>query len=259
MGQSLRQPLTLEDMTWPEARDALALKPVGLLPIGAIEAHGPHLPLNTDIIIARAFAQRGAAILNRAGVPTLILPPVSYSVSFAGSCFPGTIPVTSESLAMYLTDVLEYVAGQGLRAICICNAHLEPRHVETLEHMVHSVANNAPIPVVFPDKRSPEWAKHLGDEFQRGARHAGQYETSIVLAAAPESVRRTHLEELEPVWIDLPEAIRSGARDFREAGSELGYFGDPAAASAEHGRQLIDELGRMVYEAVMSALAQSPG
>jgi creatinine amidohydrolase len=258
MARSPVQPHQWEEMTWSEISDVLALNPVGLLPVGAIEAHGPHLPLNTDVIIARAFAARAAEMLYQAGIPTLILPPVSYTVSFVGACFPGTVPVQSDSLTKYLVDVLEHLITQDFRAICICNAHLEPAHVETLENVVQSLTDRSRVPIVFPDKRAPEWAQYLGEEFRRGSRHAGQYETSIVLAAAPESVRRPQLEELEPVWIDLPDALRSGARDFHEAGSEMGYFGDPATATVEHGKKLIEILGRMVHEAVMSAIAQSP-
>jgi creatinine amidohydrolase len=254
MNEDLYRPLALESMTWTEARDALSLRPVGLLPIGAIEAHGPHLPLDTDIIIARAFAERGALKLHKAGVPALVLPSINYTVSYAGECFPGTTPVSRESLGAYLIDLLSHLAGQGFRAICICNAHLEPAHVDTVEHAVQLVNEQASIPVVFPNKRSPEWAVQLGQEFQRGSRHAGQYETSIVMAAAPEAVRREQLEELEPVWINLPEALKAGARDFCEAGALQGYFGDPASATTEYGEALIDKLGSMVQDAVMTAM-----
>jgi creatinine amidohydrolase len=250
-------PPMLENMSWTEVRDLLSLRPVGLLPVGAIEAHGPHLPLNTDIIIAKATARRGAMMLRRAGLPSIVLPSISYTVSYVGDCFPGTIPVPSSSLSIYLEAVLESLIQQGFRALCLCNAHLEPGHVETLREVVDKISQSATIPIGFPDQRTPDWAQHLGDEFQRGARHAGQYETSIVMAEEPESVRRIALEELRPVWIDLPKALQSGARDFAEAGAELGYFGDPAAATPEHGELLLDQLGRMIMETVASALANS--
>jgi creatinine amidohydrolase len=244
----------LAAMTWMEARDALRLHPIGLLPIGAIEAHGPHLPLDSDVIIASAMAHAGGRMLHQRGLPSIVLPAISYSVSFAGACFPGTTPVTSASLESYLHDLLSLHATQGYRAICLCNAHLEPAHVQTIERVARSVTQTTGIPVVFPDQRLEPWASRLGDEFSGGSRHAGMYETSIVMATKPDAVRRVHLEELEPVWIDLPAALKAGARDFAEAGAELGYFGDPAQSSETHGQALLEILGTMIAERSLEAI-----
>jgi creatinine amidohydrolase len=248
----------LESMTWQEARDILSLRPVGLIPVGAIEAHGPHLPLDTDSIIARAMAHAGARFLRGSGLPAVVMPVVSYSVSFAGACFPGTTPVGPDAFTAYLGALLASSATQGYRALCICNAHLEPAHVDALTDAVNSARSRSSIPLVFPDQRIDERTPLLGDEFTRGSRHAGSYETSIVMAVAPHSVRRTELEELGPVWIDLPAALKRGARDFAEAGAELGYFGDPASATAEFGFELLNVLGAMIHEHVITSLADEP-
>jgi creatinine amidohydrolase len=253
---SLAQTSELASMSWNEVRDILALEPVGLLPIGAIEAHGPHLPLNTDVIIANAMAHAGGNAIRRTGLPAVILPSISYSVSFAGACFSGTIPVSQNSLRCYLTDVLGHFVRQSFRAICICNAHLEPAHVEVIGQVVEHTTEIATRPIVFPDQRLEPWASRLSEEFAGGSRHAGRYETSIVLAAEPERVRRTQMEELEPVWIDLPAALRAGARDFAEAGATHGYFGDPASSSREHGLELLSILGEMIREQTMQAITQ---
>lgn len=247
----------LASMSWYEAKDILDLHPVGLLPIGAIEAHGPHLPLETDVIIAEAMAQAGGNAIRQAGIPTVILPPISYSVSFAGACFSGTTPVSQSAFGAYLYDVLSHFATQSFRTICICNAHLEPAHVEIISKTAKQVALSSGKPVLFPDQRLEPWATRLGVEFAAGARHAGKYETSIVLAARPDRVRRTHMEDLEPVWIDLPAALRAGARDFAEAGATQGYFGDPAASSEEHGRLLLETLGDMIREQTMQGLVET--
>jgi creatinine amidohydrolase len=255
--QNYHPPL-LEQLTWTEARELLALNPVGLLPIGAIEAHGPHLPLNTDVIIANGMARRGGAKLYESGFPSIILPAISYSVSFVGACFSGTTPVPIASFTSYLTGLLVSHAQQGYRAICICNAHLEPAHVSAVHSAVNVASGSSNTPVVFPDKRDPQWAQNLGEEFQRGSRHAGQYETSIILAESPGSVRRSALEELEPVWIDLPAALREGAENFAEAGAIHGYFGDPRSASPEFGEELLEHLGCMIRESVLRVLASRP-
>jgi creatinine amidohydrolase len=251
------RPPDLERLSWTEARDVLMLSPVGFLPVGAIEAHGPHLPLDTDVIIARGMARAAGAALRQSGIPSLILPAVSYSVSFAGSCFPGTTPVTAEALTGYMAEVLIHSAAQGYRTICVCNAHLEPVHFHAVAEAVARANEESDIPIVLPDKRSEEWAVRLGEEFQRGSRHAGCYETSIVMAESPDSIRRAYLEELEPVWIDLPAALRSGARDFAEAGATQGYFGDPRSATAERGIELLEVLGEMIRDHVLEALAHA--
>lgn len=251
------QPPNIEELTWVEARDILALNPIGLLPVGAIEAHGPHLPLDTDVIIARGMAASAGAAIRLSGIPSAVLPPVSYSVSYAGACFPGTTPVTSDSLTSYLSDLLSHSAIQGYRTICVCNAHLEPAHFQAVAEAVARSSAAASIPIVLPDVRSDAWAARLGEEFQRGSRHAGRYETSIVMALRPDAVRRAFLEELDPVWIDLPAALRAGARDFAEAGAEQGYFGDPRSATPEYGHELLEALGEMVRDHVLEALAHA--
>lgn len=246
----------LEQLTWTEASDLLKLSPVGLLPVGAIEAHGPHLPLNSDVIIASGMARYGGSRLYASGIPSVILPPVSYSVSYAGACFPGTTPIPAETFTSYLTDLLVNHASQGYRVICACNAHLEPAHIAAVQAAIDRASETAAASILFPDQRLEPWSRQLGEEFARGSRHAGNFETSIVMAEAPDQVRRVHLEQLEPLWIDLPAALRAGAADFAEAGADQGYFGDPGAATPEHGEQLLDTLGTMIEECVLESLAR---
>lgn len=243
----------LEEMTWPEAHEALSQRPIGLLPIGAIEAHGPHLPLDTDMIIARATAQSAANQLLDVEVSSIILPPIAYSVSFVGTSFAGTSPVDVEAFETYLTSLLIHAAGQGYRALFCCNAHLEPAHVATIQAACVRAESLVGIPVRAPDQRQPDHAASLGAEFLAGARHAGAYETSIVLHAQPDAVRHAELIGLEPVWIDLPARLRDGARTFLEAGSELGYFGDPASATAPEGERLLSTLGKIIVDGCRAA------
>lgn len=248
----------LAGLTWQEATARLRERPVGLLPLGAIEAHGPHLPLDTDLIIAEAMAAAGARALADHAVPCLILPSVSFGVSFVGTCFPGTSPVTANGLEGYLGALLDGLAPQGYRAVCLCNAHLEPAHVAALRAAATAAQARTGLPVAVLDAREPRWSARLGEEFQRGARHAGSYETSIVLAAQPQAVDTARLRTLPPVWVDLPARLQAGARTFVEAGGALGYFGDPARATIAEGEQLIAALGAIVAELV-GEIFESPG
>ncbi len=260
-GVSLKRddaPIFLADMSWTEARDYLSERPVGLLPIGAIEAHGPHLPLDTDVIIATATANRAATRLRFLSVPALVLPPVSYSVSFVGTSFPGTTPVDPDPFEQYLTSVLIQHARQGYRSIVCCNAHLEPAHVERVGRSSDTAGERSGIPILFPDQRVEPWVALLSDEFRAGARHAGGYETSIVMAAQLDAVRVDLLPTLDPVWIDLPAKLKAGARTFFEAGATLGYFGDPATSTAEEGHRMLNALAEIVIMALRQAGVDVP-
>jgi creatinine amidohydrolase len=141
----------------------------------------------------------------------------------------------------------------------ITNAHLEPAHYEALAEAAERTAGMTQKPVALPDLREPRWASHLSEEFQAGMRHAGAYETSLMLAAKPESVRVEMVPHLAPVLIDLPAALRAGARTFADAGGDLGYFGNPALATAEEGERLFDALAQIAVDALTEAIEQSNG
>jgi len=242
----------LARLTWPEAQEILDDRVVALLPIGATEPHGPHLPLDTDVTIAVAQARRAAERLAESGVRAVILPPVAYGLTRYTDGFAGRISLRPGTLWALLEDVIESLEDQGVRRIVFCNAHLEPEHVQVLR----GVTTDAPeitrdsAHVVFPDNTRRRWAGTLGDEFQSGDCHAGRYESSIVLAADPDGVREDERRALAPLAVDLIGKMRDGVKSFREAGAVDAYCGDPASASAEEGHERIDALAAMVAETV---------
>lgn len=243
---------------WTRVAAALRNTRAALLPVGATEAHGPHLPLSTDIIIAEGMAAAAAETLRRRGVGSVVLPPVPFAVTYASSVFPGTVGLTPGTLAAVVVDVARSLARHGIRCLCLCNAHLEPIHVETLQRAAAAAEWEAPLAAGVVDVREPRWADRLSEEFRRGARHAGSYETALVMALRPDLVREEERRRLAPLWIDLPARLREGARTFRDAGSELAYFGDPAAATVEEGRRLLAALGEIVADAVDELLQRAP-
>src|SRR6187549_777863 len=101
--------VTLE-MTWTEVDEALKDRPVALIPVGAVEAHGPHLPVSTDTLIATEMAKRGAAKLKEHSIPSLILPPVYFTVADFGADFAGTLSVPAETSVALLRDVCSAAA-----------------------------------------------------------------------------------------------------------------------------------------------------
>lgn len=246
--------LTLAAMTWEEARDAAGPRTIAILPVGAIEAHGPHLPLETDVIIARAMARAGALRLESDGVPTVLLPPLSYTSAEFARGFAGTVSLRPGTVTAMVVELAAGLGRQGFGMLAIANAHLDPGHLAALEAAVDQIRRDRGIAVAFPNLATRPWALRLSDEFRSGACHAGQFETSIVLAEQPELVREATRVALPGNPASLSRAIRDGKDCFEEAGGPRAYFGFPAEATAAEGRATIELLGAILDEAVRAEL-----
>lgn len=242
--------LVMSEMTWTEVDEAMKDRPVGILPVGAIEAHGPHLPLNADTVIAIEMARRGAAKLKEHGVSALILPPVSFTVSDFAADFSGTITIPPATSVALMRDVC-VVAAKRFRAVAIANLHLEPRHIECVKAALEE-AKKAGASVCWADISKKRWADLLGETFAKGD-HAGAFETSLMLAAAPQMVRERERISLAPMEGLLP-GLKKGAKTYAEAGGEDAYFGDPTAASAEEGEAWFEALGEILSVSIMEHL-----
>lgn len=243
-----------QNQTWKEARDAVARGVVVILPVGSTEAHGPHLPLATDVIISEEMALRAAEKLTARGVETLVLPALAYSVTDFSADFSGTISIKKETATALIHDICASLYEQGAGLVAIANSHLEPDHIASIDGAIAKVKEETGRAVAFPDKRRRRWAEKLSEEFRRGDCHAGSYETSLVMAARPELVREDVRRSLEPVSISISEKIKGGARTFTEAGGTEAYFGDPRAASREEGDAMYEALSDMIVTAVTEAL-----
>lgn len=241
----------LADMTWEEVRDTELERSVAILPVGAVEAHGPHLPLGTDVVIAEGMARACAEELSAAGLTGFVLPPIWYTATAFAQDFPGTVGVDGDTVKALIGQITRSLSDQGFRRIAIANAHLDPAHLESLR----GAAADAPAgtSVVFLDLTKRSVASELTREFQTGACHAGQFEGSIVLAEAPELFRSAVAEGLEENPASLSDAIREGKKSFLEAGGPRAYFGWPAQASAEEGQATIRTLGRLLAEAILDS------
>ncbi len=243
----------LEELSFEELAALDKTKLVTILPVGATEAHGPHLPLSTDVIIAGAMARAGAERLSARGQTVLIAPPLAYTSAGYAAGFPGTVSVRPETVTALVVDVVSSLARHGLSRIALANAHLEPAHVASLHAAVAELGARGVAQVVFPDVTRKPWALRLTEEFKSGACHAGQYEGSIVMAERPDLVRDAIRRTLPDNPESLSRAIRDGKTSFQEAGGPRAYFGAPARASAEEGRASIETLGAILEEAVLGA------
>ncbi|HLV60082.1 MAG TPA: creatininase family protein [Fredinandcohnia sp.] len=235
--------------SWEDLHELARKGAAALVPVGSTEAHGPHLPLATDVIIACEVAARAQALLEEAGRPSVIFPPLAYGVTEFARGFAGTVSIAPSTMEALAVDIARSIHEQGFSPVVFVNHHLEPAHFEAL----HRAAEAAqPARVIVPDHRKKPWALELGEEFCRGGSHAGRYETSLVLAADPVRVAASR-RDLPVLDIDLGKKIREGARSFGELGADRAYMGDPAAATAEEGNRLYQVLARQVAELVLAA------
>ena len=240
----------LAQLTWEEVRDLDREHTLVVLPVGAIEAHGPHLPLDTDIVIATAMARAGARKLAARGRLVVILPALAYTAASFGAAFHGTLSISAITVTALIVDVARSLSDQGFRLLALANVHLDPEHLTALTEAVKLAKTDRLLPIIFPDLTRKPWGTRLGDEFKSGACHAGRFETSIVLRERADAVRDKVRQSLAPNPQSLSQAIKAGKRTFDTAGGPRAYFGDPAAATADEGARLIDALGAILEEAV---------
>jgi creatinine amidohydrolase len=253
----MSMPSRLADITTEELRRELAAGPVvALVPVGSVEPHGPHLPLATDTIISEAAADRAAARLVADGVRARVAPAVPYGVTRFAEGFAGAISVRPDALVAFLAAVVQAYLDAGFAHVCLVNNHLEPAHDTAVRAAVARFSGRASVACPLTRR----WARTLSAEFKSGACHAGEYETSLVLAAAPALVDRAAAAALPALDTSLSDGIKAGRSTFRAMGLDHAYTGAPALATAAEGDEMLDRLATMIVTEVKEALAPpAPG
>jgi creatinine amidohydrolase len=253
-----RRPVSVRDLaelTWEEVRDLDRTRTVALLPVGAVEAHGPHLPLGTDLVIAQGMTRAAGAALETRGRVCVLLPPLAYTAAPFAAAFPGTLSVTPAVVTSLVLDLARELTRHGFAALGIANAHLDPAHRAALAEAVGAAGDERLLPLACPDLTRRATSERLTEEFRGGACHAGRFEGSIVLAERPELVREAIRVSLAPNPASLSAAIQAGHDTFAAAGGPRAYFGWPADATAGEGRATIATLGAILAESVEAVLA----
>jgi creatinine amidohydrolase len=240
------------EMSWSEIAAHLGGQdpPAVLVPLGAVEAHGPHLPLDTDTVIAERLAEVVAdELLRWHGVRALLAHSIPLSVAGWAADFPGTVSLEAHTEEETLRAALRGLRSAGARRIALVNVHFDPGHLAAVKAVMADMPRSE---VVFTDFTRKANAQHIGGEFARGACHGGQFETSLVLAVRPGAVRPLH-RDLPPIDLDLASAIRSGKTSFREVGLDQAYCGDPASATAAEGERLYAVLASLIVAEAVAA------
>ncbi|MDG2534214.1 creatininase family protein [Sphingomonas sp. HITSZ_GF] len=250
--------MMLGDQPWTRVQAALAggAPVVAILPLGAVEAHGPHLPLCTDGILSEGMARRAAALLGEEGMQAFVLPTLAYAPAHYAEAFAGTISIGEATARAVILDIAASLKAQGFACLALANSHFDPANVAMLRGLAAEVAAIG-LRLAFPDFTRRALAAELTEEFVSGACHAGQFETSLVLADRPDLVDEPARAGLADNPASLVTAFAAGATSFAEAGGPDAYFGYPARATAEEGAATSNIMARAIVRATLDALAQS--
>jgi creatinine amidohydrolase len=241
----------LGEMTTEEVRALLGRPPTAaLVPVGSVEPHGPHLPLATDTLIGETAALRACEALAARGIEAVVAPSVPYGVTDFAEGFAGALSVPAEVLTAMLRAIVTRLRTEGFTYVCLVNNHLEPAHDAAVRAAVAGLDGRASVACPL----SRRWARTLSDEFKSGACHAGEYETSLLLAAAPGAVDRVAAAALPALSTSLSDGIKAGQTSFRAMGLDRAYTGAPARATARAGEEMLDRLATMIVTEVMEAL-----
>jgi len=234
-------------LTWTDVQTMPDKANVVLLqPVGAIEQHGPHLPLIVDAAIGVAVLGKALEKLNPE-IPAFALPPLYYGKSNEHWHFPGTITLSAQTLIATLTEVAESVYRAGFRKLVLLNSHGgQPQVMEIVARDLHQQHEDF---MVFPlfTWRVPHCAGELlsPKEKELGI-HAGDAETSLMLSVLPDQV---HMEKAVAEYPHgLPEESllsMEGKLPFAWTTRDLsqsGVLGDPTVATQEKGDRLLDSV-----------------
>jgi creatinine amidohydrolase len=240
-----------EKLTWPEINDAVELGQVCIVPCGAVEQHGPHLPLDVDLICPTQIALgAGRQIPDK----MLVLPVVAYGYTGHVMDFPGTINNDFEHFMQHVLDIVRSLAYHGFKKIILLNGHGSNMPNLDLVARRGCLETDAECVLVgwwkllTVDKDFlPNWRE---SKFPGGCAHAGELETSLYMYLDGDNVRKDLIkngeisfnQEQSPFnYVDLFEQGPATVVSWTSSYSETGVLGEAELATAEKGRAAYEE------------------
>jgi len=249
-----------EKLTWPEVNDAVDMGKVCIVPCGAVEQHGPHLPLDVDIVCPQGVA---FGVGRQVPEKVLVLPPVWYGYAGHVMDFPGTINTHYETFINQVLDITKSLAYHGFKKVILLNGHGSNMPNLDLAARRTNLETDAECVLISwwnlltVDKEFfPRWRQ---SKFPGGCAHACELETSMYLYLDGDNVRKDEIkngvvsfnEDNSPFnWVDLFAAGPATVISWTSSYSETGVLGEAELATAEKGRQIYEEsvkqLGRFI-------------
>ncbi|HAA73935.1 TPA: creatininase [Candidatus Latescibacteria bacterium] len=257
---SVRDTYRFDDLTWPEVNEAVAMGKIPILPTGAVEQHGHHLPLKVDHLCATAIANEAARLCPEY---SLVLPPVSFGYVHHVMDFPGSLNIHFEHFIQYVLDILKSLAYHGFKKMIVVNGHGSNGPLVELASRRLIVETDASCTFcswwqllqVDPDFKD-KWRESM---FPGGCSHAGELETSMLLYLDPDSVRKDKIKSeiaktnkygSKYVWGDLFGKGPMGLVEWTSQYSDSGVMGEAEKATAEKGKLVFEEASRNLAEFV---------
>jgi creatinine amidohydrolase len=230
--------MLLDELTSEEFAQVVKLNPVVIIPFGATEAHGPHLPLCTDSIQPEAIA-----IATAERIDCLVAPPVRYGQHSSTRNMPGTIDISSNTLHLLARDILRALRRQGLTKAVILAGHCGTLHMAALRLAAEEVVQEGGMRVMLIADYDLAVAKlsEVTDDVNDG--HGGALETSRVMDIRPDLVKKRR--GVGTAGSSGGEVLHSPERIYPQ-----GFVGDATKASAKAGEivneHVIVELVKMI-------------
>lgn len=257
---SQKGPPTLDEMTGPEVEAALKQTDVLLLPVGATEAHGAHLPLGTDSFEARENCRRAALRLEALGCPVVIGPVIPFGTSSFHLGFAGTISLSSHTMINLLTEVCLGLHESGFRKFALVHGHDGnlPVMMVAAQDLVDKTAEAQAMVLNWLTPLSKVYHKIQTSKNLEG--HGGEGETARILVTHPQLVRidraiKHHVPPGEMRKIQGPEHIKTGGgvfyatRRYKDH-TPYGHIGDPALASEASGNKGYDVIAEWLARVI---------
>lgn len=243
-----RGPVLLERLAWPDA--ACTLGDVLLLPVGAMEQHGPHLPLNTDTVIAESTCQLASALT---GAP--VLPALGYSVSLGHTVkWPGTFSLFHETLMLTVREIARWAADSGWKRLLIVNSHYG--NDAALRCAVDRLRHDLGGSLLVATRNTWNLSEGIAGRFTHDAAdwHANEAETSLMLFLDPAAVVQERVNTA-----DDPDRTMGCVFPHRVAHTSLnGVTGRPSLGTAEQGALLISQMGEALADLIERARGEEP-
>lgn len=242
----MNTPVLLDELAWPDAQRTL--DDVLLLPVGATEQHGPHLPLNTDTLIASAACRDASA---QTGAP--VLPAISYTVSLGHTeKWPGTFAIMHETLMHTVRGIARWALASGWKRLLIVNSHFG--NDAPLRCAVDRLRFDFAGELLVSSRNTWALSQSIASKFTRDATdwHANEAETSLLLHIAPQLVRGDRIT-------DDPDRTEGCVFPHMVAHTSTnGVTGRPSEASAAQGYSLLSEIGDALATLIRRARTEQP-